>query len=80
MLLDAGEDPNRYNPDGWHSHSTPLHQAIAADHADVVQLLVERGARTDIRDTVYDGDAMGWAEYCQRPAIANWLRERDARA
>ena len=80
MLLDAGEDPNRYNPDGWHSHSTPLHQAIASDHADVVQLLVERGARTDIRDTVYDGDALGWAEYCQRPTIANWLRERDARA
>lgn len=80
MLLDAGEDPNRYNPDGWHSHSTPLHQAIASDHADVVQLLVERGARTDIRDTVYDGDALGWAEYCQRPTIANWLRERNARA
>ncbi|PYO46906.1 MAG: hypothetical protein DMD72_11490 [Gemmatimonadetes bacterium] len=28
VLLDAGEDPNRYNPDGFHSHSTPLHQAI----------------------------------------------------
>jgi ankyrin repeat protein len=78
MLLDAGEDPNRYNPDGWHSHSTPLHQAIASDHADVVQLLVARGARTDIRDTVYDGDALGWAEYCKRPAIAEWLRERGA--
>ncbi len=74
MLLDAGEDPNRYNPEGWHSHSTPLHQAIASDHPDVVQLLVERGARTDIKDTVYDGDALGWAEYCQRPAIADWLR------
>src|SRR5439155_11846996 len=27
LLLDAGEDPNRYNPDGNHSHSTPLHQS-----------------------------------------------------
>ena len=26
-LLDAGEDPNRYNPTGSHAHSTPLHQA-----------------------------------------------------
>src|SRR5262249_6513876 len=27
LLLDAGEDPNRYNLVGTHSHSTPLHQA-----------------------------------------------------
>ena len=78
MLLDAGEDPNRYNPDGWHSHSTPLHQAIASDHEDVVRLLVERGARTDIKDKVYDGTALGWAVYCERPAIAEWLRAREA--
>jgi ankyrin repeat protein len=79
LLLDAGEDPNRYNPDGWHSHSTPLHQAIASDHGDVVRLLVERGARTDIKDTVYDGTALGWAVYCERPAIAEWLRTRGAK-
>jgi len=23
LLLDAGQDPNRYNPNGTHSHSTP---------------------------------------------------------
>jgi ankyrin repeat protein len=79
LLLDAGEDPNRYNPDGWHSHSTPLHQAIASDHAEVVKLLVGGGARLDVRDTVYDGTALGWAEYCQRPAIADWLREQGAK-
>jgi hypothetical protein len=78
LLLDAGEDPNRYNPDGWHSHSTPLHQAIASGHGDVVRLLVERGARTDIKDKVYDGTALGWAVYCERPAIAEWLRTRGA--
>ena len=32
VLLDAGEDPNRYNPPGTHAHSTPLHQAINAGH------------------------------------------------
>ena len=26
VLLDAGEDPNRYNPPGTHAHSPPLHQ------------------------------------------------------
>lgn len=30
LLLDAGEDPRRYNPVGCHSHSTPLHQAAWA--------------------------------------------------
>ena len=49
-LLDAGVDPNRYNPVGAHAHSTPLHQAALSGHLDVVRLLVERGARLDIRD------------------------------
>lgn len=74
LLLDAGEDPDRYNPDGYHAHSTPLHQATAADHADVVRLLVERGARLDIRDTVYDGTPLDWANYLGRTAIAEYLR------
>src|SRR5262249_29182466 len=63
LLLDAGEDPNRYNPKGNHGHSTPLHQAALAGHADVVRLLVEHGARLDIKDKIYDGTPLGWAEY-----------------
>jgi ankyrin repeat protein len=78
LLLDAGEDPNRYNPDGFHSHATPLHQAVSADHADVVQVLVERGARLDIRDTIYRGTPLDWALYLQRTAIAEYLRQRGA--
>ena len=77
-LLDAGEDPNRYNPDGFHSHSTPLHQAIASDRPGVVRLLLDRGARTDIKDTIYQGTALDWAIYCERPAIADELRKRGA--
>ena len=79
LLLNAGEDPNRYNPDGYHSHSTPLHQAVCADHADAVRLLVERGARLDIRDTIYQGTPLGWAIYCEKPAIAEYLRAQGAR-
>lgn len=78
LLLDAGEDPNRYNPDGCHSHSTPLHQAIAAGHDAVVRLLVARGARLDMRDTIYDGTPLGWARYCGKPAIAEYLRAQGA--
>lgn len=80
LLLAAGVDPNRYNPDGYHSHSTPLHQAVWADHRQVVQILVERGARLDLRDHVYDGTPLDWAVYGGRQAIAEYLRgQTDAR-
>jgi ankyrin repeat protein len=78
LLLDAGEDPNRYNPEGFHSHSTPLHQAIASDRPVVVRLLLDKGARTDIKDTIFEGTALDWAIYCERPAIADELRNRGA--
>lgn len=79
MLLDAGEDPNRFNPRGAHAHSTPLHQAVAAGHLEVVKLLVERGARLDIRDTIHHSNPLGWANYCNQPAIARWLTQRESR-
>ncbi len=74
-LLDAGEDPNRFNPKRFHGHSTPLHQAALAGHLDAVRLLVEHGARTDIRDTMWDGTALGWAEHGGRAAVADYLRQ-----
>ncbi len=80
LLLDHGESPDRLNPEGFHAHSTPLHQAVWADHMHVVRLLVERGARLDIRDTLYDGTALGWADYGGRTAIAEYLRSHGAPA
>jgi ankyrin repeat protein len=78
LLLDAGEDPDRYNPKGNHGHSTPLHQAVWSGHADVVRLLVEHGARLDIKDTIYQGTPLGWAEYGGHAEIADYLRQRSA--
>lgn len=78
FLLDAGEDPNRYNPKGNHGHSTPLHQAVSSGHEAVVRLLVERGARLDIRDTVYDATPLGWATYGGRKEIEEFLRAESA--
>jgi ankyrin repeat protein len=80
LLLDAGEDPNRYNPDGCHAHSTPLHQAALSNHALVVRLLVERGARLNVEDTVYRGTPRDWAIHGGHTAIAEYLRERSAKA
>jgi ankyrin repeat protein len=76
LLLDAGEDTDRYNPAGNHAHSTPLHQAALAGHEAVVRLLVERGARLDIKDTVYQGTALAWAEHAGQHGIAEFLRSR----
>lgn len=73
LLLDAGEDPNRYNPVGGHSHTTPLHQAAASDHEDVVRLLVERGARLDMKDILWEGTPADWAKHAGRKEIEEYL-------
>jgi hypothetical protein len=78
VLLDAGEDPNRYNPKAVHGHSTPLHQAVAAGQDAVVRLLVEHGACLDMRDTIFNGTPLGWADYCGEPEIAGYLRTHGA--
>jgi ankyrin repeat protein len=77
LLLDAGENPDRYNPKGNHAHSTPLHQAVWAGHDDVVRLLAERGARLDLRDTIHEGTPLDWADFGGRREIAELLRARE---
>jgi ankyrin repeat protein len=76
LLLDAGVDPNQYNPEGFHAHSTPLHQAVWANREPVVRLLVERGARPEMRDLTYDATPFDWAVHGQRKEIADYLRGR----
>ena len=73
LLLDAGQNPNRYNPAGNHSHSTPLHQAVCAGRMSVVRLLVARGARLKVKDKIYDGTPLDWAFHCGQPAIEKYL-------
>ena len=78
LLLDAGENPDRRNPRGLHGHSTPLHQAVWSGRNAVVRLLVERGARLDIRDAIHEATPLGWAEYVGRKEMADYLRARGA--
>jgi hypothetical protein len=76
LLLDAGEDPDRYNPVGGHSHTTPLHQAAGAGYDELVHLLVERGARLDLKDILWRGTPADWARHAGRTEIEAYLRRK----
>lgn len=76
LLIEAGEPPDRFNPEGLHAHATPLHHAALAGHLDTVRVLVERGARLDIEDRIYHATPLAWAEHQDRHDTAAWLRSR----
>lgn len=80
ILLDAGEDPNRYNPVGGHSHCTPLHQAAGYGTLELAKLLVERGARPDIKDVLWKATPAGWAEHVGRSEMEAYLRQLEEAA
>lgn len=74
VLVEAGEELSRFNPEGFHAHGTPLHHAAAGGHLAVVRLLVEAGAGRDIQDKLWHSTPLGWAEYCGKPEVAAYLR------
>jgi len=74
-LLDAGEDPNRFNPVGGHSHGTPLHHAAGEGNEAMVWLLLERGARVDVKDVLWHATPVEWAEHEGKSEVARLLRE-----
>jgi len=78
LLLDAGEDPNRFNPVGGHSHTTPLHQAAGAGYEQLVHLLVERGARLDQKDILWHATPAAWAQYAGHTEIAQYLHAQES--
>lgn len=65
LLLSMGVGPDGYpSPQsGFHHHATPLHQAVFSGSYESVRLLVEAGARLDLKDKIYGSTAPGWAEY-----------------
>ena len=77
-LLDAGIDPNGFTP-GGHSHATALHQAALAGHSEIARMLLDAGARADIRDVLWGGTPADWAQHNGHDALARALREPGAR-
>lgn len=65
FLLDNGTNPNGYpqRESGFHSHATPLHQAVYSGSLAVVKLLVEGGADLEAKDKIFEATVPGWVEY-----------------
>ena len=78
LLLDSGENPNRYNPVGAHSHSTPLHQAALGGHDEVVRLLIEHGACASMRDLLWQGTPADWARHAGNADLETFLRAQES--
>lgn len=51
------------HPETRHAYM-PLHNAAWGGYADLVDLLIERGAPVDVRDPEYYGTPLGFAIHC----------------
>ncbi|MDP4265093.1 MAG: ankyrin repeat domain-containing protein [Bacteroidota bacterium] len=68
LLLKTGVNPGGYPQSGFHTHATPLHQAVHSGSLECVKLLIGSGADSNATDKVYKGTALGWAIYMQAEA------------
>ncbi len=77
LLLERGADINR-TPPGNHEQCTMLHQATTMNDDHMVDWLMDRGARADIRDLRFDEDAIGWARHFGQDEMASHIAARGA--
>ncbi len=61
--------PSFYAPEGFHRHSSPLHQAAYYGHGDTVKALLQHGADPLALDTIWGGTPRDWAEYGGHPEL-----------
>ena len=75
LLLDHGADIDALVPH-FDVGCTPLHQAVSGNHISVAKLLVERGARLDIRDDGENSTPREWAVHQEKAELALFLAEQ----
>lgn len=72
LLIDLGvpADP----PSG----TTALHYAAGVGRLDVVQLLLQHGAKVDVRDPTFDATPAGWAQFFDQAETAALLKQAES--
>lgn len=87
-MLELGVDPTTVSSRNQ-SHASALHHAVWSGDLDAVKILVEAGADRSLRDTIYHGTPLTWAEHGARQdarratayaVIADYLRSVETRA
>jgi peptide-methionine (S)-S-oxide reductase len=66
ILILSGADVNAYIDHGFHTHASPLHQAVFSGSLETVKLLAEAGANLKATDKEYGGTPLGWAIHMQK--------------
>lgn len=79
FLLEKGVDPNGYPKSlEFHSHATPLHQAVSSGSLATVKLLVKGGANLMLKDKIHCGTPRHWAKYMQAQESDKAVKKRYA--
>jgi len=78
MAISLGADVNTPSAD-LYSHGTPLHHAVHSASLDTVQAIIDAGATLDVKDSIYHGTPLEWAEFRKRAEIVSYLRGKGAR-
>jgi ankyrin repeat protein len=74
-LLSRGANPNaKWSHFG--ASVTPLHMVAFSGSAAVAKSLLDAGADRSIKDSMHDGDAIGWAEHFGRIELRDLLHKR----
>jgi ankyrin repeat protein len=72
LLLDLGADPNAMAMSGRGA----LHEAAWAGHREMIELLMDRGARLDVRSRAHGGTPVGYAHHAGRSELRDFLLDR----
>jgi ankyrin repeat protein len=81
-LINHGADINQQATFGGRNHGdgvTPLHLAVQEGALEKVRFLVERGAKPDIRDHLFNASPLGWAEFFKHKEVSEYLQKKQKR-